>query len=105
MLADGYRAPAVANEWPSIGTEYSVRCPPRTTEMVENLSSVSLTAFGRSLSVMRRVLTAVASPALRSASDSVPTVAASASFCAEVTSNSRVTALATDGLSARSSAT
>ena len=54
---------------------------------------------------MRRVVAAAASPALRSASDNVPTVAASASFCAAVTSTSSVIALASDGLSARSSAT
>ena len=86
---------------------YSSFFPPRTTEIVENvdLSGAPVSAFGRSPSVMRRVIRGAASPALRSTSDSVPTVAASASFCAAVGSTSSVTALATAGLSARSSAT
>ena len=73
------------------------------TETVEKRLSVTV-LLGRSLTVMRRVLEGVDSPALRSASESVPTVAASASFCAAITSTSRVTALAMEGFSVRSSA-
>ena len=75
-----------------------------TRSRVSGCAAVGVAGAPRSLSVMRRVYSAVASPALRSISDSVPTEAASESFCAPTMSTSSVTALTTDGLSVRSSA-
>src|ERR1700733_4078375 len=92
----------------STGTVYSVRSflVGRITPTVMKLDFVvGSLGLPRSPVVTRRVSPPASSPALRRSSDSEPTVAASATRWPSVTLTSSVTALTTEGLSVRSSAT